>query len=116
MSEQKSYRVDFTDEAGGGFQYLLLDSSEAKAWKALDSVKSVKAEEPPDNEPPKVELGDVVEAQERSLAIDAGLPDPAIRDMPGPQKEAAAKARKGREEAGRTLRFHGSERPARLRV
>jgi hypothetical protein len=91
--EQKSYRVDFKEGAGGGFQYLALDSDEAKAWKALDSVKSVKAEEPPSLEPAKPELGELEDARRTAEAVDAGF-DPSLREMSGPEKEAAAKARK----------------------
>lgn len=93
MGEQKSRRVNFKDEAGGGFQYLELDADEAKAWRKLHSVASVKAEEPPSLEPPKAELGDVMTAREQADAVDAGF-DPSIREMSGPEKEAIAKARK----------------------
>jgi hypothetical protein len=92
MGEQKPHRVDFKDEAGGGFQYLALDAEEAKAWRKLDSVAKVTAEEPPSNEPATADLREVGEAREKADALDAGF-DLSLRDMSGPEKEAAAKAR-----------------------
>jgi hypothetical protein len=68
MAEQKSHRVDFKE---GGFQYLLLDADEAKAWRKLDSVAKVTAEEPPSTEPPTAELGAVVDAK-RAQAVAEG--------------------------------------------
>jgi hypothetical protein len=44
----KSYRVDYKD---GSSQYAALDEEGVKAWRALDEVKSVKAEEPKPLEP-----------------------------------------------------------------